>query len=197
MFQSSGNVKPISRISEEIPRGGGVRRIVSWIRADRRSERVRVPLIWPQLRGRRPRERGLRNDGTPAIDEPGDPISPRCDLVAKRKAKGGRGDWIRTSDPLRPRQVRYQAALRPDSDDPQVYCGFSRLARSHASLSWRKLPRNCPKNLFRHIPPDPKPPSVAELQFAHRRTVHLAVFQPLKRSLEQQHMVLFPHGVVG
>ena len=26
----------------------------------------------------------------------------------------GRGDWIRTSDPLRPRQVRYQAALRPD-----------------------------------------------------------------------------------
>jgi hypothetical protein len=28
--------------------------------------------------------------------------------------KFGRGDWIRTSDPLRPRQVRYQAALRPD-----------------------------------------------------------------------------------
>jgi hypothetical protein len=26
----------------------------------------------------------------------------------------GRGDRIRTSDPLRPRQVRYQAALRPD-----------------------------------------------------------------------------------
>jgi hypothetical protein len=29
-------------------------------------------------------------------------------------SKSGRGDWIRTSDPLRPRQVRYQAALRPD-----------------------------------------------------------------------------------
>ena len=28
--------------------------------------------------------------------------------------ESGRGDWIRTSDPLRPRQVRYQAALRPD-----------------------------------------------------------------------------------
>ncbi len=26
----------------------------------------------------------------------------------------GRGDRIRTYDPLRPRQVRYQAALRPD-----------------------------------------------------------------------------------
>ena len=27
----------------------------------------------------------------------------------------GRGDWIRTSDHLNPIQVRYQAALRPDS----------------------------------------------------------------------------------
>ena len=26
----------------------------------------------------------------------------------------GRGDWIRTSDPLLPKQVRYQAALRPE-----------------------------------------------------------------------------------
>jgi hypothetical protein len=30
----------------------------------------------------------------------------------------GRGDWIRTSGPLRPRQVRYQAALRPDIESP-------------------------------------------------------------------------------
>ena len=28
--------------------------------------------------------------------------------------KSGRGGGIRTRDPLRPRQVRYQAALRPD-----------------------------------------------------------------------------------
>jgi hypothetical protein len=27
---------------------------------------------------------------------------------------GGRGDWIRTSDSLLPKQVRYQAALRPE-----------------------------------------------------------------------------------
>jgi hypothetical protein len=32
----------------------------------------------------------------------------------------GRGDWIRTSDPLRPRQVRYQAALRPDIRIPLI-----------------------------------------------------------------------------
>ena len=31
----------------------------------------------------------------------------------------GRGGEIRTHDPLRPRQVRYQAALRPDN-----YCSF-------------------------------------------------------------------------
>src|SRR5437773_731742 len=42
-----------------------------------------------------------------------DPRSP--DSQASENAKNfGRGDWIRTSDPLRPRQVRYQAALRPD-----------------------------------------------------------------------------------
>ena len=28
--------------------------------------------------------------------------------------KAGRGGGIRTRDPLRPRQVRYQTALRPD-----------------------------------------------------------------------------------
>ncbi len=39
----------------------------------------------------------------------GTPLEPR-------NSKSGRGDWIRTSDPLRPRQVRYQAALRPDSE---------------------------------------------------------------------------------
>src|SRR6476660_9886528 len=57
--------------------------------------------------------------------------------VAKRRNRlfllrnFGRGDWIRTSDPLRPRQVRYQAALRPDmtmklrwadSDRSQIHC---------------------------------------------------------------------------
>src|SRR5829696_3649068 len=36
-------------------------------------------------------------------------------------SKSGRGDWIRTSDPLRPRQVRYQAALRPDSRALRFY----------------------------------------------------------------------------
>jgi hypothetical protein len=30
------------------------------------------------------------------------------------KQKNGRGDWIRTNDPLLPKQVRYQTALRPE-----------------------------------------------------------------------------------
>ena len=35
----------------------------------------------------------------------------------RARLKGGRGDWIRTSDPLLPKQMRYQAALRPDCVD--------------------------------------------------------------------------------
>src|SRR5580765_2466039 len=41
-----------------------------------------------------------------------------CHRSPEDLQKSGRGDWIRTSDPLRPRQVRYQAALRPDSQFP-------------------------------------------------------------------------------
>ena len=38
-------------------------------------------------------------------------------MLTRISEESGRGDWIRTSDPLRPRQVRYQAALRPDCSD--------------------------------------------------------------------------------
>src|SRR5947207_1928039 len=65
------------------------------------------------------------------------------ELVAEQQV--GRGDRIRTCDPLRPRQVRYQAALRPDSEDPRFYSGFSLIALSRASLFRRKLSQNCPR----------------------------------------------------
>src|SRR5450631_4209886 len=39
---------------------------------------------------------------------------PACGRGGEEHAAIGRGDWIRTSDPLLPKQVRYQAALRPD-----------------------------------------------------------------------------------
>jgi hypothetical protein len=35
--------------------------------------------------------------------------------------KYGRGEKIRTSDPLHPMQVRYQAALRPDTKGAIIY----------------------------------------------------------------------------
>ena len=35
-------------------------------------------------------------------------------ILAERFDKIGRGDWIRTSDPLLPKQVRYQAAPLPE-----------------------------------------------------------------------------------
>ena len=34
--------------------------------------------------------------------------------------KIGRDDWIRTSDPLLPKQMRYQAAPRPDGTDREL-----------------------------------------------------------------------------
>jgi hypothetical protein len=54
----------------------------------------------------------IQNSSLPGSELFGDgtPVEPR-------NSESGRGDWIRTSDPLRPRQVRYQAALRPDSGD--------------------------------------------------------------------------------
>jgi hypothetical protein len=33
--------------------------------------------------------------------------------------KDGRDDWIRTSDPLLPKQMRYQAAPRPDGKNKE------------------------------------------------------------------------------
>ena len=44
-------------------------------------------------------------------------LEGRCSSPSELLALNGRGDWIRTSDPLRPRQVRYQAAPRPDTSD--------------------------------------------------------------------------------
>ena len=52
--------------------------------------------------------------------------------VRNGPSKSGRGDWIRTSDPLRPRQVRYQAALRPDIEEPLFYAFFEQLSRRRA-----------------------------------------------------------------
>ncbi len=40
--------------------------------------------------------------------------SSTCDLYVTVRLEIGRGDWIRTSDPLLPKQVRYRATLRPD-----------------------------------------------------------------------------------
>ncbi len=33
----------------------------------------------------------------------------------------GRGDWIRTSDPLLPKQMRYQAAPLPDTAERKAF----------------------------------------------------------------------------
>ena len=41
-------------------------------------------------------------------------------------ADNGRGDWIRTSDPLLPKQMRYQAALLPERKNSYGQCDAGR-----------------------------------------------------------------------
>ncbi|SPC13064.1 hypothetical protein CO2235_170187 [Cupriavidus oxalaticus] len=47
-------------------------------------------------------------------------------MFLEAKIKTGRGDMIRTCDPLIPNQMRYQAALRPEAG----YCSVHRQVRS-------------------------------------------------------------------
>ena len=53
-------------------------------------------------------------DGSVEIEAEGDRESLERFLAALREGPKSRGERIRTSDPLVPNQVRYQAALRPD-----------------------------------------------------------------------------------
>jgi uncharacterized protein len=59
------------------------------------------------------------------------------------RVKNGRGDWIRTSDPLRPRQVRYQAALRPDRDENLDYPPFLSQFPTANEMRSRNLSSDC------------------------------------------------------
>ena len=58
--------------------------------------------------------------GCPKLPAPARFASPgvgHAFTYAYHRAQGGgngRGDWIRTNDPLLPKQVRYQTALRPE-----------------------------------------------------------------------------------
>ena len=49
-----------------------------------------------------------------AVNKKGSPHKPMSLEGAFLREVLGRGDWIRTSDPLLPKQMRYQTALLPD-----------------------------------------------------------------------------------
>ena len=51
------------------------------------------------------------------LEPPTDGLEGRCSVQLSYWRFYGRGERIRTSDPLCPRQVRYQAALRPDESE--------------------------------------------------------------------------------
>ena len=75
-------------------------------------------------------------------------LSRKPRAVSRRQIVG-RGDWIRTSDPLNPIQVRYQTALRPDPSDYSTSLGrapaapvwSSRFDRAAASAASRHAVR--------------------------------------------------------
>src|SRR5262245_45931522 len=88
----------------------------------------------------------------------------RVTPVSPRNSESGRGDWIRTSDPLRPRQVRYQAALRPDPADPQSYreplnSTRSRTSRSKTVQNSPETPTDTPRIPRSHQPACPATPA--------------------------------------
>jgi hypothetical protein len=56
----------------------------------------------------------VESEGTPKLQNRLQPVSPRQGKRLYLYDSIGRGGQIRTGDPLRPRQVRYRAALRPD-----------------------------------------------------------------------------------
>ena len=86
----------------------------------------------------RPPDRNARRRCYSCLRNDVSPMSPEWTA-----SEVGRDDWIRTSDPLNPIQVRYQTALRPDSawvrelPAPARACGLA-LRRASASR-----PRGC------------------------------------------------------
>ena len=88
-----------------------------------KEEKVRISRIMPKqndLQSRREIKKGELNgaaDGTRTRNSQlGRLMLYQLNYRRKGKAKrkNGRGDWIRTSDPLLPKQLRYQAALHPE-----------------------------------------------------------------------------------
>ena len=74
---------------------------------------ARRELPWPVAQVERVAQAVVDKPASPPTCQLGVPAVVEA-LIVRLNLKSGRGDWIRTSDPLRPRQVRYQAALRPD-----------------------------------------------------------------------------------
>ena len=77
-----------------------------------RAEAEDTIIVRLDLKGRDREE--IRYPRKSATRKKGASKGAHCDLVANQKAKGGRGDWIRTSDLSVPNRALYQAEPRPD-----------------------------------------------------------------------------------
>ena len=66
----------------------------------------------------RPSDRRQSHDPQPVLPH----VIPAASGGCYPKSEIGRDDWIRTSDPLTPSQVRYQAALHPEASHCKDTC---------------------------------------------------------------------------
>src|SRR6185436_19580092 len=99
-------------------RSSTIRTVLRWARAKASSETV--PGGGADRNGEGGAMANHRSGGRRNRDQAGNvptgaiPGGRRTGASARRRKSSGRGEKIRTSDPLHPMQVRYQAALRPD-----------------------------------------------------------------------------------
>ena len=75
-----------------------------------------VAAAMPRQRGSESRRKRTGSAPSPVAKAVNRATQKTCDVLINRWSGGsGRDDWIRTSDPLTPSQVRYQAAPHPDA----------------------------------------------------------------------------------
>jgi hypothetical protein len=125
------------------------------LRGERRGSNPRQPgpqpgalpveLLPPERRGAliyRPGGGGARGaGGAPRRTRTSDPRLRRPMLYPAELWARGRGERIRTSDTLLPKQVRYQAALHPEVTTTGIYLEGSPLARPKYSMRRGRMAR--------------------------------------------------------
>jgi hypothetical protein len=106
---------------DDLDRGGvvseesaGAPKVRNWLDSCQRGESRATPEDGAPAKTERSEELVGATGFVPSAARAARRLKPSHRPETERSEEFGRGDWIRTSDPLLPKQMRYQAALRPD-----------------------------------------------------------------------------------